>query len=78
MASQTSVGERRVGPPSVLGLISRFMQRAHLAASEDERIRALSLWGSLARGDGDEWSSVEYVATVADESVSEVVHDLAG
>lgn len=68
---------RRAGPPVLLGLRPRFMTRAVAAALEDERIRALSLWGSLARGDADEWSDIDFVATVPDESVPDVLDELS-
>ena len=67
---------RRVGPPVLLGLRPRFIERAVAVARQDERIRALLLWGSLARGDADEWSGVDFVAVVSDESVLEVLDDL--
>jgi len=53
------------------------MQRAVEVARKDERIRALMLWGSLARGDADEWTGVEYIASVSDESVSDVLDELS-
>jgi hypothetical protein len=53
------------------------MERALTVARLDERIRALSLWGSLARGDADEWSDVDFVASVADESIPDFLDDLS-
>jgi hypothetical protein len=75
--SPSQLVAHRVGPPVLLGLRPRFMERAVKAAQRDERIRALSLWGSLARGDADEWSGVEFVATVSDELVPEVLEELS-
>jgi predicted nucleotidyltransferase len=67
---------RRVGPIVLLGLRPRFVERALAVARDDERFRALSLWGSLARGDADEWSDVDFVATVKDESVPDILDEL--
>lgn len=52
------------------------MDRVREFARADERIRVLALWGSLARGDADEWSSVDYVVVVADDAVAEVLDEL--
>jgi len=67
---------RRVGPPVLLGLRPRFLDRATIVARLDQRIRALALWGPLARGEADEWSGIDFVATVADESVGEFLDEL--
>ena len=75
--SSPPIGPRRVGPIVLLGLIPRFLERAFAVATEDERIRALLLWGSLARGDRDEWSHVDLVAAVSDASVPEVIDELS-
>ncbi|MGH9224948.1 MAG: nucleotidyltransferase domain-containing protein [Acidimicrobiales bacterium] len=42
----------------------------------DPRFLANSVWGSLGRGDGDEWSDVDLVVVVADDSVRSVLTSL--
>jgi hypothetical protein len=68
---------RRAGPPVLLGLRPRFIERTVALAKLDERIRALSVWGSLARGDADEWSGVDFIASVSDASVPDVLDELS-
>jgi hypothetical protein len=68
---------QRVGPPVLLAQRPRFIERAVAAARLDERIRALLVWGSLARGDADEWSDVDLVMAVSDESVPEILEELS-
>jgi predicted nucleotidyltransferase len=53
------------------------MQRAVAVALEDERIVALGLWGSLARGDADEWSDIDFVVCVEDGTVEQIVAEFA-
>jgi hypothetical protein len=53
------------------------MARAFATAQLDERIRALLVTGSLARGDADEWSAITYVAVVTDEAVPAVLSEIA-
>jgi hypothetical protein len=53
------------------------MGRATTVALQDDRIRALSLWGPLARGDADEWSGIDFVATVSKESIRDVADELS-
>ena len=67
---------RRVGPPVLLGLRPRFVERAFATARLDDRIRALSFFGVLAGGGADEWEGVQFVATVADDAAAEVVEEL--
>lgn len=68
--------ERNVGPPALLGLRPRFMDRVMVVMRQDERVRGLALWGSLARGDADEWSDVDYVLTVPDEHLASFAEEL--
>lgn len=67
---------RRVGPPALLGIRSRFLVRATEIARQDERFHSLALWGALARGDADEWSGIELVATVSDDAIPDVLDEL--
>jgi hypothetical protein len=73
----TEFAKPRVGPTVLLGLRPRFVQRATAVARDDERVRALLVWGALARGDADEWSGVDFVMSVPDESVNEVLDELS-
>src|SRR5471030_3335057 len=73
----TQAVARSVGPPVLLGQRPRFLRRAVEYARKDERIRALMLWGALARGDADEWSGIDFVAVVSDEMVTQVLDDLS-
>ena len=68
---------RRVGPPVLLGLRARFIERAVTIALLDERIRALILWGSIARGDADEWSDVDLVVSVTDAAIPDLLEELS-
>lgn len=53
-----------------------WLLHATATMCRDRRFLAAGLWGSLGRGDGDDWSDVDLVVVVTDDDVAAVTRDL--
>jgi hypothetical protein len=65
-----------VGPPALLGLRPRFVERVVSYARLDERFAALSLFGRAASAGADEWDGVEFVASVPAGEIAGLLEEL--
>lgn len=54
----------------------RWLTRATAQLRSAEDVRSAFLWGSLARGTGDDWSGVDLIVVVEDPSISDFVSRL--